>query len=373
MKLFLTMSILCIAFPTTVLSCPKVDIHCVILAGGNGERLWPLSRKDRPKQFLPLSNGKSIFENTLDRLESIKGSKQYWIVTTEALQDPLKKIAQQWLASNEAPIIDRPEFMYIAEPARRNTGPAILLASLAIAQRDPGAFIVFVYSDQHIPDHQAFAQSIHRVLADKPLNSLTLLGLHPTYPATGYGYIKYDKAQKGISPVLGFYEKPNLEVAKNYLASGDMLWNAGIFCGTARQFIEEYKKHAPQLVSSLEAFSKGQEVYENVPNISVDYAVFEKSSAITVLPVEFEWSDVGSVPTFLSLKGEPQDRSTLCIGECSRSFVETSKKLVALIDVEDICIAETEDVLMVTKCSSAERVKLIVEELKKDERYKDYL
>ncbi len=346
--------------PNTVSLRDESDIYCVVLAGGNGERLWPLSRKDKPKQFLSLDAQGSIFESTLDRMQKIKGNKHFWAVTTKALYEPLKQLAK-----------DRIEH-YVVEPARRNTAPAILLTCLSIAQKDPHARVIFLPCDQHVPDSEAFTKTLNLLLDAPSIGGITLIGLKPERPATGYGYIKFDPAKEGISPALGFFEKPTLARAQEYMESGNMLWNTGIFFGKVIDFIEEYRKYAPEVLNSVEAFLKGEGIYEDAPNTSIDYAVLEHSNAVNVLPASFAWSDIGSIVTFLSLKGEPSDRSTIAI-DAQNNLIETSKKLVALIGVSDLCIAETDDVLMVTHCSRAEEVKRVVAELVKDDKYQRYL
>lgn len=338
------------------------NVYYVVLAGGNGERLWPLSRKNKPKQFLSLNEDESgsIFESTLDRLEKVKGKKHFWAVTTQALYEPLQKLGN-----------GRVEH-YVVEPARRNTAPAILLTCLALAQKDPQAHVLFLPSDQYIPDSKAFAQTLNVLLDTPSSKGITLIGLKPERPATGYGYIKYDPTKEGVSPALGFFEKPKLDVAQEYVKSGTMLWNTGIFFGKVSDFIEEYKKHAPDVLEAIEAFLRGEGSYEDAPNTSIDYAVLEKSAAVNILPAAFAWSDIGSMPTYLSLKSEPKDRVTIAL-DAHDNFVQTDKKLVALIGVSGLCIAQTEDVLMVTQCQRAEEVKRVVAELVKDDKYQKYI
>jgi mannose-1-phosphate guanylyltransferase len=344
----------------------KTDIYCVVLAGGTGERLWPLSRKGKPKQFLSLIEEKTLLESTFDRLDGVVGVKHNWVVTTKELA-PLVKSTMNGRVEH-----------IVAESASRNTAPAILQTLLEISAINPNAYVVFLPADHYIPDTQAFAAAINTVIKHKDKTKVTLLGIQPLFPATGYGYIKKDASQTvddQPSPVLGFFEKPSLDVAKCYLESGDMLWNAGIFCGHVHDFIDEYKTHAASLYDDMTQFMQGKTPYEQIANISIDYAVLEKSKNIWVLPVKFDWSDIGNLSTYLSIKNKtdkPQ-HSLIEIASKNNTVHSNSKKIIALIDISDLCIIETNDVLLVAPRSSAEKVKMVVELLKKDEQYTVHL
>ena len=335
------------------------DIFCIVLAGGYGERLWPLSRQERPKPFLSLIDNKSLLEATFDRLNGVKGTKHYWVVTTQALEHNVHSL-----------LGERIERILI-EPSRRNTGPAILLSCLEIMQKSPQAFVVFLPSDAYIPDAEVFSQALNTVIDTTKESSLALLGIKPTYPATGYGYIKYDTSvNSGVASVLGFYEKPPLEKAREYFNASDMLWNTGIFCGTVTSFIDHYRLYAPELYDKMIAFKNGLGSYEEILSTSIDYAVLEKSTAIAVLPVKLEWSDIGNIRTFLTLwlKHNQSSYSLVSVGS-EHNLISTKKKMVALIDVHGLCIVDTDDVLLISQCDSAEEnVKVIVEDIKKQGR-----
>jgi mannose-1-phosphate guanylyltransferase/mannose-6-phosphate isomerase len=340
------------------------DIYCVILAGGTGERLWPLSRKDKPKQFLSLDEQKTLLETTVDRLEGVSGTKHVWVVTTKELVPLVKKTMK-----------DKVEHI-VAENAPRNTGPAILATLLEIAKINEKAYVIFLPADHYIPNGAHFAQDLSTAIKYTD-DTITLLGIKPTFPATGYGYIQYDpKNAASGKPVkaLGFFEKPSLEVAKKYLDSGTMLWNAGIFCGKASSFIREYKAHAPELYDMMQEFIKGSVSYDKLPNISIDYAILEKSKHIAVLPVQFEWSDVGNLSIYLDIRAlhTKPSHSVIEIGG-KNNIAQSKKKVVAFVDVEDLCLIETDDVILVVPRAKAERVKAVVEQLKKEEHHTKYV
>lgn len=338
------------------------ELYCVVLSGGSGERLWPLSRHDKPKQFLSLVDEKSLLELTFDRLENIKAKKHYWTVTTANLAPKITSLMQ-----------NRIEHI-VVEPARRNTAPAILLTCLEIFEKDPNGLVLFLPSDQHIPDQNALAQAINTILTIiiDPRH-IILVGVKPTYPATGYGYIEFDQTQNGIVPVKAFHEKPCEVMAQEYFLSSTMVWNTCIFYGKASTFIEQYQRYAPEVYQKVIEFRQGADTYTNVPDISIDYAVLEKSSFVSVLPVNFDWSDIGNLSTFLSARSQTTkpDHGTICIN-CANNLVHTHKKLVALVDVEDLCIADTEDVLLIVPCQKAEHVKLALGQAKKEDAFKTY-
>ncbi len=348
------------------------EVYGVILAGGIGERLWPLSRQDRPKQFLPLIGERSLLEITRDRLEGVNGTKRYWAVTTAPLENGVRLLLQGKLDD------------VIVEPARRNTAAALLFTCFRIAQRSPEAQVIFLPSDQYISDARILAQALNAALGNSLPGHITLLGIKPSYPATGYGYIKVaseltesspnSPVPLQVAPVAGFYEKPTYDKAQEYVRADNMLWNAGIFCGKVSSFIRQFEQYAPDIYESVLAFLEGRASYEDIPATSIDYAVLEKSSAVSVVPVSFEWADIGSLSSLLGFRAEynKPGHAELCVN-CAGNLVHTSKKLVALIDVEGLCIADTDDVLLVVPCKSSERVKLALEELKRDEgAYRQY-
>lgn len=338
-------------------------LFIVILAGGKGERLWPLSRQLRPKQFLPFQGSTSLLETTIARIAPLAPPSQRILVTTQELQN---KIPQT--TASEIGLI-------LSEPEGRNTAAAIALVTLALKKLHPQAHLVFLPADHAINDEEQFRQDLTTAINSSAAdNSITLLGLKPLYPATGYGYIEYHQNsddQKNTPldqahPVKKFHEKPSLSTATGYLQNPFMLWNLGIFCGPLAVFDQELKKHAPEVHEAMEKYLNSTASYQDVPSISFDHAVMEKSNKVTVLPARFDWSDVGNLETFLTLQHQdPTTKATVISVHSEHNIVSAPGKLVALVGVDNLCIIETDDALLITKRCDVEKVKLIVQDLQK--------
>jgi len=337
-------------------------LYAVILAGGNGERLWPLSRRQQPKQLIPFLNGKSLLEQTIDRVLPLVENKSHIIVVTSQEQAPLIEA----LVGNQVGMI-------IAEPVARNTGPAILLACHKIMQEDHEAFMVVLPSDAFIPDNQAFIQAINPALEYiSQSKKIAVFGLAPTYPATGYGYIQADTEQKiGVLDgyvVARFYEKPDHVRAQGYLQQGNMYWNIGIFAAHVQVFIEEFKACAPEIADAVQRYASNVGLYQDAPSISIDYAVMEKSFHVVVFPVHFAWNDVGNLRVFLELQAmhasAQQANAAVVSLDGTNNLAKTNKKIVACIGVSDLCIVETEDVLLIVQKDRAEDVKKLLAQVK---------
>lgn len=336
------------------------SVYGIVLAGGSGERLWPLSRKKMPKQFLCLGSEKTLIEQSINRLRLVAEIDSVCVMSSLAN------------ASQAAALFQGSIHSMITEPVARNTGPAILYACLEIYKKDPHAVVVFVPADAFIPesDNVQFDKAIQRMIqVVKEYDTISLLGVKPTYPATGYGYIEYDIGKKISSfyAVNRFYEKPLRDRASAYIEQGNMLWNIGVFGARASFFIQEFKKHAPDMFRAMKAYMNGNGLYEDIPSVSVDYAVIEKSSSTRVLPVDFSWCDVGNLEMFLSIKyPQPDSMKNILNVNANNSLVDVPNKLVALIGVDDLCVVETNDTLLITKRSEVEKVRDIVAQLKQN-------
>jgi mannose-1-phosphate guanylyltransferase len=345
----------------------KRNVYFVILAGGSGTRLWPLSTSQQPKQLLVLADNKTLLENT------IKLVRRY-------SREPIRI----WISvsSHHAPLISQHITTLVdhiaIEPQARNTGPAILYNCLQIYEQDPDALVLFLPADAYIPykDALQYVAALEKTFEFvKTHQAIALLGVKPTHPATGYGYIEYDITKSdgstGLYYIKKFHEKPNLHVAQEYMQHNGMLWNIGMFCGQVKVFLNQFKHHTPELYSQVIYSMQHNDSFDTVPSISVDYALIERSDCTWVLPVDFSWCDVGNVKTFLSLKQqESKLNEKLLLHNASNNLVDVPDKLVALVGVHDLCIIQSNDVLLITHSSEAEQVSAIVKQLQNQNLHK---
>lgn len=343
----------------------KPNVYYVILAGGSGQRLWPLSKKGQPKQLLSLGSEASLLDQAINRALMMTYEEFIWVSTTQQHEARIREAVGNRIGNISI------------EPGSRDTGPAILLNCLEIYDKDPNAIIVFLPADPFIPvrDYKKFVGFIeHAVDFVTHENKITLLGVQPTYPATGYGYIEYDDVNNTAPyPVVKFREKPSAEVAQQYLEKGNMLWNISIFCAKASVFLEEFKTHAPAIFDGVCKYRNGELPFDKVRAESIDYAIMEHSKCVHVLPVDFAWCDVGNIEVFLSIKQQytTLDSNFIAV-ESSNNLVDVPDKLVGLVGVDDLCVVETDDVLLITKRDKAEKVRDIVKLLNKS-RFRSHL
>lgn len=334
-----------------------MNVYGMVLAGGVGERLWPLSRSDNPKQFLSIDAQKTLLEQSIERLMPVIAPKNCWLIIA---QSHYQRIPASLSIGS-----------VLIEPTGRNTGPAILYACLEVIKKNHDAIVIFVPADAYIPttDYELFAQYVQQAVAfASQHDAIGLLGVKPTYPASGYGYIEYDTAIKAqeFYKVARFHEKPSATLAACYVQMPHMLWNIGMFVGKASVFIEEYRQVMPELYADVIAWQEGKKSYDQIMNISIDYAVMERSNRVWVLPVDFSWCDVGNIEVYLSMKQKIQKPDALVISvDAENNLVDVPHKMVALIGVDDLCIVETADALLITKRKEAEKVRSVVAQLKK--------
>lgn len=329
------------------------SLYCVILAGGTGERLWPLSRTQKPKQLLSLGK-KNLLEHTLDRAYLLTDQSHIWVVATKKQELILQEYCNNRIAT------------LLLEPEGRNTGPAIITACLQLYKQDPEAVVFFMPSDAFIPEssYEVFKNALEQAITlASEQKVIALIGLRPTYPATGYGYITYENQGK-INRILAFHEKPTALIAQEYLKKTNMLWNIGIFCSRVDLFLEECKTYAAPLYNDVYAYSQGKKEYNHISSISIDYAVMEKSKNLVVVPAKFLWSDVGNVYTFSHLKQQVNNNNHYIAIDAQNNIVDVPDKLVALIGIHDVCVIETNDALLIVKQDEAEKVRAVVEQLK---------
>ncbi len=348
--------------------------YVAIMAGGVGSRFWPSSRSAKPKQFLDiLGVGKTLLQLTFERHLKVCPAENIFIVTNEIYRDLVKEQLPQ-VTDNQI----------LGEPSRNNTAPCLAYTALKLQALNPEANFVVASSDHIILKEESYVESIQCAL-DFTANhdALVTLGIQPTRPDTGYGYIKYDNANthnhSNTSPVYKvqqFTEKPKLETAKAFVASGDYVWNAGIFIWKAKNLIKAFRNNAPEILTVLEAGAPFYNTpaeqdfinthYPNTPNISIDYAIMEKADNIYTIPADLGWSDLG---TWGSLYTEAQkDDGNNVVNANNTIFYNTSNclikapkdKLIIIKDLEDYVIVDEEDVLVIFPKSKEQEIKQIV-------------
>lgn len=340
----------------------------IILCGGSGTRLWPLSRTMLPKQFVRLFNNRSLFQETVLRNKSVCSSslivsnnEQYFLAV-----DQLQQITEQ---SNQ----------FLLEPVGRNTAPAIALACMLLDNDD----VVFVTTSDHlVNDQQAYENAAMEAKALAEQDNLVTFGIQPSYPETGFGYIEADG-----SDVRSFKEKPDLETAKSYIDQGNYYWNSGMFCFKAGIFLNELKQYAPKIYQACEKAIQGHEnqsevridleAMKAIPDDSIDYAVMENSKIVKVVPCDMGWSDLGSFDALYDeVKTNSKSNAVLprtknspepiCI-DSKNNLLVTRDRQIAMVDVDDLLVVDTTDAILISKKGSSQKVKNVVAEIKKSQ------
>lgn len=346
-------------------------IHPVLLSGGAGTRLWPLSRAQYPKQLLALLGEKSLFQQTLDRVRSGAHFAAPLIVCNEAHRF---LIAEQCRQENVAPQA------FLLEPCGRNTAPAAAVAALHLEQVAPGALMLLLPSDHAITDPLAFQRAIEQGARAAQAGALVTFGIVPSGPETGYGYIKQgEQDPDGITAVERFIEKPDQPTAEAFLVEGGYFWNAGIFLFQAHRFLEELSLHAPEVLAACRrALGEAQTdrdftrldpaAFEACPSDSIDYAVMEKAENVAVVPVSMGWSDVGAWSALWEL-GERDDAGNVCQGDVvvqdsHDCYLRSDGELLAVLGLRDLVVVATQDAVLVADKGRVQDVKKIVDRLK---------
>jgi len=347
----------------------------VILSGGSGTRLWPLSRKQKPKQFLPLVDEHTLFENTLRRLEGIDGIQAPIVICNE---DHRFMVAEQLLSLGiEGATIT-------LEPVGRNTAPAIAVAALQALNEDPDAVLTVLPADHQIEDTKAFHDAINLAIKSAENGYLVTFGILPVTAHTGYGYIKTGlSSDHGAFQVEQFVEKPDHDTAKAYISSGDYSWNSGMFVFRADRYLEELNKSNPKIISAcksalehskidLDFVRLDKEAFEASPSDSIDYAVMEKTSRAKLVKLDAGWSDVGSWTSLWEVSKHDCNNNVtkgdVILSSVTDSYIHSENKLVTVIGLDHIVVVDTDDAIMVAHKDSAQNVKLIADELNKNGR-----
>ena len=354
--------------------------YVVIMAGGIGTRFWPMSRTNFPKQFLDILNiGKTLIQTTFDRFKSFIPLENIYVVTSDEYVNIVKK---------QLPTL--PLQNILAEPSRKNTAPCIAYISFKLNQLDPHALLVVAPADHMISDNIAFTKVCFEALSFvKKHNAFITLGINPTYPNTGYGYIQYEQhsVSDNVYKVKTFTEKPNLELAKTFIASGEFLWNAGIFVWQVKNIIIAFEKYLPEVYdlfnSQKEKFNTSeeeaalQEIYPFSTNISIDFGIMEKADNVYVIPSSFGWSDIGTWNSAYEHLSKDHNANAISshnvmLMDASNCIVHAPEsKLVVLQGLKDYIVVDTGDVLLVCKKEKEQEIKEFVGDVKrqKGEKY----
>jgi mannose-1-phosphate guanylyltransferase len=349
--------------------------YVAIMAGGIGSRFWPVSRARLPKQFLDILNtGDTLIQATYKRFSKFIPAENIYVVTSDEYTSLVKE---------QLPAI--PHENILAEPSRKNTAPCVAYISFKLHQIDPQASFVVAPSDQLILDTDNFADVCKHALNFVDHNdSLLTLGIKPTYPNTGYGYIQYEPTAvaDNIFPVKVFTEKPSLELAKAFIASGDFLWNAGIFAWRASVILDEFERYLPEMhelfATEKHLFGTADEkaaidrIYPQCVNISIDYGIMEKAKNVNIIPSSFGWSDLGTWNSAYENMDKDENAnaikaSNVLLVEATGNLVHAeNNKMVVLQGLEDFVVVDTSDVLLICRKEKEQEIKEYMAEVKKN-------
>lgn len=348
--------------------------YALIMAGGSGTRLWPLSRQARPKQVLPLVEDKSMFQLAVERLAPLLPPEQVFVVASAPLSEQLRATAPQIPAEN-----------FIVEPSPRNSGPAVGLGTIHIRRRDPDAVIAVLASDHHIAEKVRFRAVLAASAKLARQGQIVTLGISASFPSTGFGYIRRGQPLGQVDEfqaytVEQFTEKPEIETAIQFVTSGEYSWNSGMFIWTADRVMDEFRRQQPQMYEGLGAIAAAigtddyaatlERLWPSMAKLSIDYAIMEHAQNIAVIPVDIGWSDVGSWASLYEVltgdlegnvqRGEHED--TLRID--TRNTLVVSDRMVVTIGISDLIIVDTDDALLVCHKDRSQDVREVVEHLR---------
>ncbi|GAA4330610.1 mannose-1-phosphate guanylyltransferase/mannose-6-phosphate isomerase [Pigmentiphaga soli] len=351
--------------------------RAVILCGGSGSRLWPLSRETLPKQFISLNDTHSLLQNTLLRLSAANAARRPMLVCNDA---------HRFIAAEQAAEIGLQDLELILEPCPRNTAPAIAAAALRAMRADPAAVLLVAPSDHVLEDGPVLRQALETAHAQACAGALVTFGIVPTAPLSGYGYIQAAASAgdpAGARKVRRFVEKPSTEIAQGFLQEGSYYWNSGIFAFRAAAYLRELEQHAPAMLAAVRqalASGSGDDAvcrldpadYAACPADSIDYAVMERTDRAVMVPLECAWSDVGAWDSVWSLAPKSADGNAVMgdvVLEDSRNcLVHAEHRMVASVGLDDIVIVETADAILVLRRDRAQDVRLLVERFKSQHR-----
>ena len=347
----------------------------VILSGGAGTRLWPLSRELYPKQLLPLTSDKTMLQETILRLDGVDHLEKPLIVCNEA---------HRFMVAEQVRQLDKEAHAIILEPCGRNTAPAVAIAALYgdVSEEDP--ILLVLPADHLIQDIVQFQRVVRLGAEQAEKGALVTFGIVATHPETGYGYIRADQSTGGAAySVAEFVEKPDLETAKNYLSSGAYYWNSGMFMFRASRYLEELERYHPEMLTVCRSAFTGMEsdldfqrldkdIFAACPADSIDYAVMEKTDRAVVIPLDAGWNDIGAWSALWDVHPHNED-SNVMIGDvltegADNCYFHASHRLIAAVGVDDLVVVETADAVLVANRDQVQNVKGIVEQLKQLQR-----
>ncbi|MFT5359058.1 MAG: mannose-1-phosphate guanylyltransferase [Polyangiales bacterium] len=354
-----------------------MSVYAVIMAGGSGTRFWPASRRHRPKQLLPLGpDDRTLLRATIDRIRDIVPPERVLIVTSTLLAEAI---------ATELPELPRENIL--EEPVGRNTAPCVAWAAAHIRRRDPDGSMMVLPADHHIGDEDGYREVLRNALRACEDGALVTVGLTPTRPETGYGYLELGKSvDEGVFAARRFVEKPDRQRAEQFVSAGNFLWNSGMFFFKVKSILAAIGEHLPGLASGIDtlddAAERGEEAkavaatYGQLPSVSIDHGIMEKAAVVHVVPGSFGWSDLGSWMSAWELAAKDEDsnavRGEAVLVDARGNIVDVPPgKVVALVGVEDLVIVDTEDALLVMPRDRAQDVRAVVDALKarKDKRF----
>lgn len=341
----------------------------VIMAGGGGTRFWPLSRKEVPKQLLNLSGKELMVNETIDRLSSVIKKEDIFIVTNISQAKLMRSATEGRIRKDHI----------LSEPAARNTAACIGYAAMEIIKKFGDGVMCIFPSDHYIKDLAGYQKVLESAIETATsTDNLVTIGIKPTFPSTGYGYIKFQaKEEENFYQVEEFVEKPDVETAKEYIANGEYLWNSGMFVWKASLILEKFRQLLPDVFQCLEKIGQSmkttteletiERIYPTIPKISIDYGIMERSKNVVVLEGNFGWSDVGSWDALETIY-EKDPQGNINYGEVlhiksKNCIIYSQNKLVATIGLENVIVVETEDAILVCHKDSAQDVRKVVEKL----------
>lgn len=348
------------------------NYYAILMAGGVGSRFWPISTQDFPKQFHDmLGTGDTLIQKTFKRLADLIPKENIFILTNERYND---------LVLDQLPEVEQRQV--VLEPAMRNTAPCILYASLKIQKENPDALMIVAPSDHWIEDEKTFSKNVKQAFEFCAENdALMTLGIQPTFPNTGFGYIEFDKASaKAIKSVSQFREKPDYETAKGFIKQGNFLWNAGIFMWSVKSVVQAFKNNQPELYSLFESGIASyntaaesdfiKENYSKAENVSVDYALMEKSSNVFVIAAEFDWNDLGTWGSLYDKLDKNEANNAVVNArtletDASGNMIRTKGDKIVVVDgLNDYIIVDKDEVLLIFPKSKEQDIKKTLQQVK---------